>query len=131
MAFEKYKTEKNTNYYWDVTLESKDGTEFTGILIEDISVRDKKPALEMLIDEQMNAAKKWAGEEFFITEFYEMNITFKAFTYIATSPSNPEEAYFGMNAIRIEGNYAIMISVTVNSTDKKAFNDVMKIYIAE
>lgn len=82
----------------------------------------------------MNAAKKWAGEEVFITEPYEMNIqgqTFEAFTYIAASPSNPEEDYFGMTAIRIEGNYAIMISITVNSTDKKAFNDVMKIYTAE
>lgn len=134
MTFEKCKAEKNTNYYWDVALESKDGTEFTGILIEDISVRDKKPALETLIDEQMNAAKKWAGEEVFITEPYEMNIqgqTLEAFTYIAASPSNPEEDYFGMTAIRIEGNYAIMISITVNSTDKKAFNDVMKIYTAE
>lgn len=133
-TFEKCKTEKNTNYYWDVAVESSDGSKFTGILIEDITIRDKKPTIEMIVEDQMNAAKKWAGEEVFITEPYDMDIqgqTFKAFTYIATSPSNPEEDYFGMTAIRIEGNYAIIITVTVNSTDKKAFNDVMEIYTSK
>ncbi len=130
-TFEKCKEEKNTNYYWDVALESTDGSKFTGVLIEDISIRDKKPTVQMLISEQMDAAKKWAGEEVFITSPYDMDVngqTFKAFTYIATSPSNPDEDYFGMTAIRIEGNYSILLSVTVNSTDKKAFNDVVKIY---
>ncbi|MEG0169356.1 hypothetical protein [Anaerorhabdus sp.] len=133
-TFELCKTEKNTNYYWDIAVESEDGSKFTGVLIEDISTLDKKPTVDTLVSQQMDAAKKWAGEEVFITSAYEMSVqgqSFQAFTYIATSPSNPDEDYFGMTAIRIEGNYAIIISVTVNSTDKKAFNDVMEIYTTE
>lgn len=130
-TFDKCKKENNTNYFWDFSMESNEGKNFSGLLVEDISTRNALPTVEDLIQEQMDAAKKWAGENVVISEVQEMKISgqdFKTFTYQATTPDNPDQEYFGFNAIRIEGNYAMILTLTVNSNQKSDFDEAMKIF---
>lgn len=120
-----------SGYIWDLSLQNKSGNILTGILIEEIKSSN---TTQELIEQQISKAKSWAGETAFITAPYELKIqgkAFQAFSYIAPNADNPTEEYFGMNAIRIEGNYAILITISVKSDNKEDFNNMMKIYTTE
>ncbi len=120
-----------SNYIWDLSLQNKDGRIQTGILVQEVKSSN---TVQELIEQQISNAKSWAGESAFVTAPYELKIqgkTFQAFSYIAPNAVNPTEEYFGMNAICLEGNYAILITISVKSNNKEDFNNMMKIYTAE
>ncbi|SJZ39919.1 hypothetical protein [Anaerorhabdus furcosa] len=130
-TFEECKSAQNTNYFWDLALESNEGKNFSGILIEDTSTRSSKPTIEDVLAEQVEAAKKWAGDDVVVSDMKDLTIDgkiFKMFTYEAKTASNSEDSYFGMNAVRIEKDYVIILTLTVNSDNPAEFEEAMKIF---
>lgn len=117
-----------SNSIWDLRLSSLDGSKQTGVMIVEL---DKKVDAETLANQEIELAKNWETSPGFITSVYEIKIQgqpFKGFSFIYPDASNPGKEYFGMSAIRVEGNYAMLITVLVNTNNKQDFNDVLNIY---
>lgn len=129
---ENCKPDDQSNFIWEVVLSNQMGTKLTGIAVKELdsSTRTSTDLITGLKED----AEQWINPNDFITAPYTIKIgglDFEAFSTIRSNENEPDVETFGMTAVHVSNQKAILITISIKTNDKQEFNQIMNIYTAK
>lgn len=128
-ALQECKSDEPSDFMWELVLSNQMDTKITGIAVKELT--SASVTSQDLITGLKEKAVQGVGADDFITSPYAIKIgdlDFMAFSTIRSDENDLENETFGMTAVHVKQQKAILITIVVKTDDKQEFNQVVKIY---